>query len=282
MPVVPGYHGDDQDPDAAWREARADRLPGADQGRGRRRRQGHARGRRAPRTSRPRSPRASARREPRSATTACCLEQYLTPPRHIEVQVFGDSHGNAVHLFERECSVQRRHQKVIEEAPAPGHDRRAPRRRWARRRSRAARAVGYVGAGTVEFIARRRHGPLLLHGDEHPPAGRAPGHRGDHRPRPGRVAAARRGRRAAAAAAGASSPSRGHAIEARLYAEDPARGLPAVRPARSAHLRRRRGGRARARRHRRRSRATRSPLLRPDDRQADRPTATTGPRRWRG
>ncbi len=80
------------------------------------------------------------------------VEKYVERPRHIEIQVFGDSHGNAVYLFERDCSVQRRHQKVLEEAPAPGMtaERRAAMGKAA---TDAARAVGYVGAGTVEFIA---------------------------------------------------------------------------------------------------------------------------------
>src|SRR6478736_4111030 len=85
------------------------------------------------------------------------LEKWITSPRHIEVQVFGDTHGNVVHLFERDCSLQRRHQKVIEEAPAPGMD-------WDTREAicaaavRAAKAVDYVGAGTIEFIADASEG----------------------------------------------------------------------------------------------------------------------------
>ncbi|MEL7188839.1 MAG: acetyl/propionyl/methylcrotonyl-CoA carboxylase subunit alpha [Pseudomonadota bacterium] len=80
------------------------------------------------------------------------LEKWITSPRHIEVQVFGDSHGNVVHLFERDCSLQRRHQKVIEEAPAPGMDE-ATREEICAAAVRAAKAVDYEGAGTIEFIA---------------------------------------------------------------------------------------------------------------------------------
>ncbi|MFM6950663.1 MAG: acetyl/propionyl/methylcrotonyl-CoA carboxylase subunit alpha [Chakrabartia sp.] len=80
------------------------------------------------------------------------IEKYILSPRHIEVQVFGDSHGNVVHLFERDCSLQRRHQKVIEEAPAPGMDE-ATRQAVCAAAVRAAKAVDYEGAGTIEFIA---------------------------------------------------------------------------------------------------------------------------------
>jgi 3-methylcrotonyl-CoA carboxylase alpha subunit len=80
------------------------------------------------------------------------IEKYINNPRHIEVQVFGDSHGNMVHLFERDCSLQRRHQKVIEEAPAPGMDE-VTRQAICSAAVKAAKAVNYVGAGTIEFIA---------------------------------------------------------------------------------------------------------------------------------
>src|SRR5262245_64317525 len=86
------------------------------------------------------------------------IEKYVNAPRHIEIQVFADQHGNVIHLHERDCSLQRRHQKVIEEAPAPGM---TPDVRdiMGRTAVEAARAVGYVGAGTVEFIVDGAKGP---------------------------------------------------------------------------------------------------------------------------
>ncbi|HEX7709869.1 MAG TPA: acetyl/propionyl/methylcrotonyl-CoA carboxylase subunit alpha [Sphingomonadaceae bacterium] len=97
---------------------------------------------------------ASCRREAKAAfgNDHVLLEKWIESPRHIEVQVFGDTHGNVVHLFERDCSLQRRHQKVIEEAPAPGMDE-ATRAAICDAAVRAAKAVDYVGAGTIEFIA---------------------------------------------------------------------------------------------------------------------------------
>src|SRR6478736_2275192 len=97
---------------------------------------------------------ASCRREAQASfgDDRVLIEKYVTPARHIEVQVFGDDRGNAVYLFERDCSVQRRHQKVLEEAPAPGMTPER-RRQMGEAAVAAARAVDYRGAGTVEFIA---------------------------------------------------------------------------------------------------------------------------------
>ncbi len=104
-------------------------------------------------------------------------EKYILSPRHIEVQVFGDRHGHVVHLFERDCSLQRRHQKVIEEAPAPGMDDATTREAVCGAAVRAAQAVDYVGAGTIEFIADASEGlradRVVVHGDEHPAPSRA-------------------------------------------------------------------------------------------------------------
>jgi 3-methylcrotonyl-CoA carboxylase alpha subunit len=97
---------------------------------------------------------ASCQREAASSfgNAHVLIEKYIQRPRHIEVQIFGDNHGNIVHLFERDCSLQRRHQKVIEEAPAPGMDE-ATREQLCAAAVKAAKAVDYVGAGTIEFIA---------------------------------------------------------------------------------------------------------------------------------
>jgi 3-methylcrotonyl-CoA carboxylase alpha subunit len=102
---------------------------------------------------------ASCQREAASSfgNAHVLIEKYIQRPRHIEVQVFGDTHGNIVHLFERDCSLQRRHQKVIEEAPAPGMDE-ATREQLCAAAVRAAKAVDYVGAGTIEFIADASEG----------------------------------------------------------------------------------------------------------------------------
>ncbi len=159
------------------------------------------------------------------------IEKYILSPRHIEVQVFGDSHGNIVHLFERDCSLQRRHQKVIEEAPAPGMSEET-RAAVCEAAVNAAKAVNYVGAGTIEFIADASEG---LKADriwfmemntrlqvEHPVTEEITGQ--DLVEWQLRVAS------------GEPLPKRqdelainGHAIEARLYAEDPSKGfLPSI------------------------------------------------------
>ncbi len=176
---------------------------------------------------------ASAQREGQSSfgDPRVLIESYITRPRHIEVQVFGDSHGNVVHLHERDCSLQRRHQKVIEEAPAPGMDA-ATREAVTAAAVRAAKAVNYQGAGTIEFIADASDG---LKADriwfmemntrlqvEHPVTESITGV--DLVEWQLRVAAGE-----PIPLAQADIPMKGWAMEARLYAEDPAHGfLPSI------------------------------------------------------
>jgi 3-methylcrotonyl-CoA carboxylase alpha subunit len=162
VPLVPGYHGSEQD--ARVLKAEADRigypvLIKASAGGG---------GKGMRRVEAPEAfdeALAACQREALASfgNAAVLIEKYVQRPRHIEIQVFADTHGNAVYLFERDCSVQRRHQKVLEEAPAPGL---APalRQQMGLAAVAAARAVGYVGAGTVEFIVEQ---PL---GYDHPEA----------------------------------------------------------------------------------------------------------------
>ena len=151
VPLVPGYHGDDNDPALLAREADRIGYPvliKASAG-------GGGKGmRRVDRAEDFAAALASCQREAQSSfgNSHVLVERYVLRPRHIEIQVFGDSHGGCVHLFERDCSVQRRHQKVLEEAPAPGISE-ARRAEMGAAAVAAARAVGYVGAGTVEFIA---------------------------------------------------------------------------------------------------------------------------------
>jgi len=151
VPLVPGYHGQDNDPALLAREADRIGYPvliKASAG-------GGGKGmRRVDKAAEFAAALASCQREAEASfgDTHVLVERYVTRPRHIEIQVFADSHGECVHLFERDCSVQRRHQKVLEEAPAPGMSD-ARRAEMGAAAIAAAKAVGYVGAGTVEFIA---------------------------------------------------------------------------------------------------------------------------------
>ena len=225
VPLLPGYHGENQD--AGFLAGQAARIgfpvviKAVAGGGGRGMRVVSAAADFATALSAARQEAASAFGEDR-----VLIERYLERPRHIEVQVFADTHGNTVHLFERDCSAQRRHQKVVEEAPAPCL---APRRREAMGEAAvaAAKSVGYVGAGTVEFVADETAGAspadsfYFLEMNtrlqvEHPVTELVTGF--DLVEWQLRIAA------------GEPLPVpqdairlNGHAIEARLYAEDPAR-----------------------------------------------------------
>jgi 3-methylcrotonyl-CoA carboxylase alpha subunit len=221
VPLTPGYHGDDQDPALLAREASRIGFPvliKASAG-------GGGKGmRRVDAAADFDAALASCRREAKSAfgDDRVLVEQYVLKPRHIEIQVFADTFGDCVYLFERDCSVQRRHQKVLEEAPAPGM---TPARRAAMGAAavEAAKAVGYVGAGTVEFIAHPDGRFYFMEMNtrlqvEHPVTEMITGL--DLVEWQLRVASGER------------LPKRqdelridGHAIEARIYAEDPDRGF---------------------------------------------------------
>jgi 3-methylcrotonyl-CoA carboxylase alpha subunit len=226
VPVVPGYHGDKQEPAFLKRKAYEIGYPvlikavAGGGGKGMRKVERHADFDAAL---------EAAQREAKNAfgDAQVLIEKYVNAPRHIEMQVFADGHGNAVHLNERDCSLQRRHQKVIEEAPAPGmsEDLRATMGAAA---VAAAKAVGYQGAGTVEFIADgagglKDNGFWFMEMNtrlqvEHPVTEAVTGL--DLVEWQFRVAA------------GEKLPLKqdqvrlsGHAVEARLYAEDPERGF---------------------------------------------------------
>jgi 3-methylcrotonyl-CoA carboxylase alpha subunit len=226
VPVVPGYHGERQDPALLKQKAYEIGYPllikaiAGGGGKGMRRVDKHAEFEAAL---------AAAQREANSAfgDARVLIEKYVATPRHIELQVFADAHGNAIHLNERDCSLQRRHQKVIEEAPAPGLSA-ALRAEMGAAAVKAAQAVGYVGAGTVEFIANgskglRPHGYWFMEMNtrlqvEHPVTEAVTGL--DLVEWQFRVAAGE-----ALPLTQDQVPLRGHAVEARIYAEDPRRGF---------------------------------------------------------
>ncbi|WP_428485155.1 acetyl/propionyl/methylcrotonyl-CoA carboxylase subunit alpha [Rhodopila sp.] len=217
VPLLPGYHGDRQEADFLADQAARIGFPvviKAVSG-------GGGRGMRVVWSAADfATALGSARQEAASAfgDDRVLIERYLQQPRHIEVQVFADTHGNVVHLFERDCSAQRRHQKVIEEAPAPNLSA-TQRETMGAAAVAAARAVGYVGAGTVEFVTDSS-GFFFLEMNtrlqvEHPVTEMTTGF--DLVEWQLRVAAGE-----ALPVTQAAITLSGHAIEARIYAEDPA------------------------------------------------------------
>ena len=225
VPLVPGYHGDQQQPDKLLAEADRIGYPvlikAAAGGGGKGMRIVAA-------SSEFIAALASCQREAKASFNDdhVLIEKYLERPRHIEIQVFADKHGNAVHLFERDCSVQRRHQKVIEEAPAPGMT--AERRRsMGETAVAAAKAVGYEGAGTVEFIADASETFFFMEMNtrlqvEHPVTEMITGH--DLVEWQLRVAAGEPLTHLIPKLQDELS-IRGHAFEARVYAENPDKGF---------------------------------------------------------
>ena len=226
VPIVPGYHGDNQTADHLAAEAARVGYPvlikavAGGGGKGMRR---------VDQGGEFATALEGARREAQSAfgDARVLVEKYVKQPRHIEIQVFADAHGNAVHLFERDCSLQRRHQKVIEEAPAPGMPVEM-RRAMGEAAVACAKAIGYQGAGTVEFIV---DASLGLKADsfyfmemntrlqvEHPVTEMITGL--DLVEWQLRVAAGEK-----LPLTQAQLKIHGHAVEARLYAEDPASGF---------------------------------------------------------
>jgi 3-methylcrotonyl-CoA carboxylase alpha subunit len=222
IPLVPGYHGEDQSPDLLAREAERIGYPvliKASAG-------GGGKGMKvAARPGEFASQLASAKRESASSfgDDRVLIEKYLEHPRHVEIQVFADSHRHCVYLFERDCSIQRRHQKVIEEAPAPDFSA-DMRECMGRAAVDAARAIGYVGAGTIEFLYDAAAGQFYFMEMntrlqvEHPVTEMITGL--DLVEWQFRVAAGER-----LLLAQEDLAIKGHAIEARLYAEDPDRGF---------------------------------------------------------
>ena len=226
VPVVPGYHGDRQEPKFLKEKAYEIGYPvlikavAGGGGKGMRRVDRHADFEAAL---------AGAQREAKAAfgDEHVLIEKYVTAPRHIEMQIFADRHGNAIHLNERDCSLQRRHQKVIEEAPAPGMSA-GLRARMGEAAVAATKAAGYEGAGTVEFIADgasglKEAGFWFMEMNtrlqvEHPVTEAVT--RLDLVEWQFRVAAGEK-----LPLTQAQVPLNGHAVEARLYAEDPERGF---------------------------------------------------------